>query len=1176
MVLDKTQRPTITLVTETTDKDYTIADDFDWRKELESEGVTRDVQELVGIRLSDRGMDYVEYDFAYPPMIKEVDGKSVVEYPKSSRKRLLKSANSRYGNERLQRFLNPPNDELPTNSMPMLYTHDWKGLKDAIQKAGGTLHLYEGDKDTWTSIASGMRNSAGIFGAGARLTSEFVHLMTLLGVSNIRFYPDRDHAGYGLAERLLELVSEHSKKIVFTPFKIDPYLNNAPIKDTSDMWVAGGMNPDKHFDRIMSLPRLNVMSKSHRTLADSTSDFFKGELYQEIESLLGLTDSDFNTNGWSKNIRCPFGNHEHDDLSPAFGWNRISKTGRCFKCETPDSLTKDVADALGLNYRDYVIDNRKQVPSIKIPEASLIREERKAEASQLEATSESQYLSTYSYKDVSGHLLYGTLDDGLSTLERKISGELLPEIPPIVFPMKAFHHLGGDLQVMGRPKLMALFGTAGGFKCVTGDTRIITEKGMIRIDELSNGSDGFTPLSVKVLTRDGVQETSHFYDSGIAPTKKVTTRFGYSVSGTYNHPLLVYTKSGEYEWRKLDELTVGDYLCVERKQSLFGDDLKLPPPPKSPKNNDGSVNKSIYRERLSLPDELTVDLAYIFGALTGDGGLTRRGYINISTADEEILSKFIVWSESLGRQLKHRSNYDYAIRSVELWDWLDEIGLCEYSYDKKIPECIWKAPKHIVSAYLRGLFDTDGYVGNSDKRIITLNTSSEQLAKDVHTVLLQFGIISKLQFVNNAKRGAWRITIRSLNTVRFMSEIGFNIRRKQKVNLEAGNDTNVDVIPYLPHVDVTKLSGSRGKRGRLRERLHDVYKRNARMSYDYLSKYLKTYDEFKPIYNAQYFFDPIVSIEDTGEQHCYDITVPSSSSFISNGIVSHNTSFAFAIAIEWLKQGLNGIIYSPEWNLDQHTARVHQIMGGHSMARQRLHERYMYEQYLMQGGEHPDLNQFGESLTVDEIMHSQSVIESIRKGFKGKLYFTKNFGSNVLEVLSQISEIASRMISLGHPPDFIFVDYAQMLYAPPIQGWTMEKTILEIKKLAHVYGTAMIVASQVTKEDTKQVRKGVGDLTGTSGVGVRDDQFQVAIALAPLDGISVHEDGRRIKEIRAYVVKHNEGAKAESTSSAIPFYVDLDRLSVMSTLTPDAYPEYSILNDDPDLGQYEDDIMESF
>jgi len=71
--------------------------------------------------------------------------------------------------------------------------------------------------------------------------------------------------------------------------------------------------------------------------------------------------------------------------------------------------------------------------------------------------------------------------------------------------------------------------------CVTGDSLIITEKGLIPLATLSNTED----INLKILSKDKkVHKASKWFDSGSHPTLRITTHKGYSLTGTYNHPLL--------------------------------------------------------------------------------------------------------------------------------------------------------------------------------------------------------------------------------------------------------------------------------------------------------------------------------------------------------------------------------------------------------------------------------------------------------------------------------------------------------------------------------------------------------------------------------------------------------------------------------------------------------------
>ncbi|MEL6403024.1 MAG: replicative DNA helicase [Chloroflexota bacterium] len=118
--------------------------------------------------------------------------------------------------------------------------------------------------------------------------------------------------------------------------------------------------------------------------------------------------------------------------------------------------------------------------------------------------------------------------------------------------------------------LLIFAGRPGMGKCVRGDTIITTAQGMVEAQSLlpdnvagERDDEGgvYYPLEIDVLTSEGVKTTSHFYDAGKKPCLKVTTRLGYQVSGTYNHPLLVL-RDGDTAWVRLSEIHAGDFVAT--------------------------------------------------------------------------------------------------------------------------------------------------------------------------------------------------------------------------------------------------------------------------------------------------------------------------------------------------------------------------------------------------------------------------------------------------------------------------------------------------------------------------------------------------------------------------------------------------------------------------------------
>jgi ribonucleoside-diphosphate reductase alpha chain len=270
--------------------------------------------------------------------------------------------------------------------------------------------------------------------------------------------------------------------------------------------------------------------------------------------------------------------------------------------------------------------------------------------------------------------------------------------------------------------------------CVTADTRLATQHGLVPIGELhANG----LPLEVTVDRRtlaDGVRgvavrpATPAFLTATDAEVFHVTTAEGYSLKATAWHE--VYTSRGKI---KLADLRLGDELWVQSAKGQFG--------------QQGSA-----------------ELGVLLGLITGDGHFTNRG-----KGQEAAILSF--WNEerALATVAAHTVNllianqalaprgYSVApvaiaernqvfIRSVLLARALQSYGFTRET-KLKVPEVVWRGSEDCVKGYLRGLFQTDGTVNvssNSQTCSIRLSAVHRPLLQEVQMLLSNFGIFSRI------------------------------------------------------------------------------------------------------------------------------------------------------------------------------------------------------------------------------------------------------------------------------------------------------------------------------------------------------------------------------------------------------------------------------------------------
>ncbi len=108
--------------------------------------------------------------------------------------------------------------------------------------------------------------------------------------------------------------------------------------------------------------------------------------------------------------------------------------------------------------------------------------------------------------------------------------------------------------------------------CVTGDTRVATPRGTVRIDSIIDGiePDSDAGLDLEVLDRLGRPvHASKLFHSGDHPTLRLRTAQGHELTGTHNHPVLCLVDMAGVPlllWKLLEEIQPGDRVLQLRSQ----------------------------------------------------------------------------------------------------------------------------------------------------------------------------------------------------------------------------------------------------------------------------------------------------------------------------------------------------------------------------------------------------------------------------------------------------------------------------------------------------------------------------------------------------------------------------------------------------------------------------------
>lgn len=281
-------------------------------------------------------------------------------------------------------------------------------------------------------------------------------------------------------------------------------------------------------------------------------------------------------------------------------------------------------------------------------------------------------------------------------------------------------------------------------KCLVGSTKVISETGIVTIDNLSIGDN--------VWQKDSFKEIKNIISYKNKNTLKIKTARGFEIEGTLNHKL-----SSNGKFIKMSDLKVGDDLDLNFFEFPNNQYQTITAPFFLTKKLN-SIDFNKMDETLMPKLTINEDWGRFIGYVMGDGHISHSNSISIScsidhkdfiedvnTFCQKICLKPKMCMSKMGKGLNitiSSRNLKYLISNKI------GIGGCGDKKNLYVPDIIFKSPKSVIREFIRGLFETNGTVAfrsNTDySSNCSFTTKSKQLAKDVQFLLLGFGIISTL------------------------------------------------------------------------------------------------------------------------------------------------------------------------------------------------------------------------------------------------------------------------------------------------------------------------------------------------------------------------------------------------------------------------------------------------
>ena len=436
--------------------------------------------------------------------------------------------------------------------------------------------------------------------------------------------------------------------------------------------------------------------------------------------------------------------------------------------------------------------------------------------------------------------------------------------------------------------------------CLHPNTLVHTSRGTMRLSEIVDAHQmGWHDHHLKVATDEGWKDSPRGFNNGNAPTLRVTLANGQTLRGTPRHRVKVL-RDGRREWVRLEDLQAGDHVVQVLDQHTGAPVLLRP--------------VDVPHESatpVSMPEVLNERLAFFLGYLWGDGFVS-GDQIGLSVAqDSPMIDEAPRLIEDLfGLDVTREQEPDdasvvFVTKAAHVIAWLDANGLAKgRARELCLPRAIRIAPRPVVGAFLRGLFEADGSLWHG---MPSLSTASSALAEDVAVMLAGLGIPTKQRVVGSRLDPSSRHAIHQLRVVsakglaRFVERVGALAGSRLEAMGHHVPDEGREQSWVLPHAGplvggmLDALPASvEGRPSRHRD-VRRSLSRDVRgerhltaTAYERLRSSAAVAEGLPEFADDEYYV-AVCAVQDAGRSLTLDLSVDENETYLAGGFVTHNT-----------------------------------------------------------------------------------------------------------------------------------------------------------------------------------------------------------------------------------------------------------------------------------------------
>jgi hypothetical protein len=243
------------------------------------------------------------------------------------------------------------------------------------------------------------------------------------------------------------------------------------------------------------------------------------------------------------------------------------------------------------------------------------------------------------------------------------------------------------------------------------------------------------------------------------------------------------------------------------------------------------------------------------------------------------------------------------------------VSLAERSTHKRIPEVVFRLDQEQLSRFLSIFWMCDGYIAD---RYADIALGSQEMAEQVQHLLLRFGVQSRVAYKQATCDGqvfdAWRLCIygnciekfgsavnlwgekrrrlealiakdrcpsagRPVLTAELMDDLRRRFPQRSRNTGQQRSREAYEMLDWRPHRGFGVSILTRGK----------VINLQARRLRALCHAHSASEDEFSLLLSDEIWWDPIISVEEIGDQEVYDLTMSPTECFVADDVIVHNT-----------------------------------------------------------------------------------------------------------------------------------------------------------------------------------------------------------------------------------------------------------------------------------------------